>query len=108
MLAVSTSFKALGDPIRIEMLQRLTRRRGYSIGEISDGLPITRQGARKHIHVLASAGLIHLHKKGRITEVQLKPNSLVMMKKFIEKMEMQWDQRLLKLKEFIENNEGSD
>lgn len=97
-------FKALGDPIRLEMVQRLSGGSSYTISYVSGALGITRQGARKHLEVLKHAQLITLESKGREVQVQLNPASLDLAKAFIAKLEKQWDQRLDRLKQFAEKS----
>jgi DNA-binding transcriptional ArsR family regulator len=102
MIAVTQVFKALSDPVRVEMVNRLAQGSTFTLGNISSGLGITRQGARKHLDVLERAEVVFLHKKGTSTEVTLNTKSLMIMKKFISTLEAKWDQRLLALKEFSE------
>lgn len=59
-MAAAEIFRALGDPVRLEMVRRLTRDSRCTIGVISEGLGITRQGARKHLQVLADARVVVL------------------------------------------------
>lgn len=101
-MAVTSVFKALGDPVRLEMIQRLSDGSPYTIGRLSEGLGITRQGARKQIQVLASAKVIKLKPQGRETQVTLETASLELARKFIADLEKQWDRRLEALKEFVE------
>jgi DNA-binding transcriptional ArsR family regulator len=101
-MPVAEIFKALGDPIRLEMVQRLSRGSSYTITSVSGELGITRQGARRHLEVLEHARLIILTPRGRDVIVQLDPKSLDQAKTFIAKLEKQWDRRLLALKEFVE------
>jgi len=101
-MAVAEIFKALGDPTRLEMVQRLSSGSSYTISSVSSELGITRQGARKHLEVLVSAHLITLEPKGRDVLVQLEPDSLEAAKAFIAKLEKQWDKRLEALKNFVE------
>ena len=51
-------FRALADPTRRELLDELFRRDGQSLGELEEGLPMTRFGVMKHLSVLERAGLI--------------------------------------------------
>lgn len=104
MLIVET-FKALGDPIRLEMVKRLSDGSQRTVGGLFDGLGLTRQGARKHLQVLADAELVTLQIKGRQTEVSLDPSSLATARSFITDLELQWDRRLLALRKFVENND---
>lgn len=58
-------FKALADPVRRELLDRLRARNGQSLGELGEGLGIARQSVTKHLAVLEGAGLVVSEKQGR-------------------------------------------
>lgn len=102
-MAVDTIFKALGDPVRLEIITRLSDGSPYTIGRLSENLGVSRQGARKQIQVLVSAEVIELHPAGRETSVTLNVESLQVARVFIDRLEKQWDQRLLALKELVES-----
>jgi DNA-binding transcriptional ArsR family regulator len=99
---VAAVFQALGDPVRLEMVQRLSRVQPCTIATVSEGLGITRQGARKHLQVLVDAKLAVLEPRGREVHVQLAPTGIEHAKAFIDKLERQWDRRLAALKRFVE------
>lgn len=103
MEAVSL-FNALGDPIRLEMVRRLAMGQRHTISTVSQNLRITRQGARKHLQILADAKLVELKPKGRDTEVLLLRDTLDQGKIFIEKLERQWDKRLNALRKLVQDN----
>ncbi len=104
-MLVAETFKALGDPIRLEMVKRLSDKSHSTVGGLFDGLGVTRQGARKHLQVLADAELVTLQTKGRQVEVSLDPASLATARAFIASLELQWDRRLDALKQFVESND---
>lgn len=58
-------FRALADPHRRGLLDRLFERDGRTLGELEAGLPMTRFGVMKHLRVLQAAGLIVTRKVGR-------------------------------------------
>jgi len=58
-------FKALADPTRREILDRLVERDGQSLGEIEGGFEMSRFGVMKHLRILEGAGLVTAHKVGR-------------------------------------------
>ena len=58
-------FKALADPTRRHLLDRLFERDGRSLGELEQGLEMTRFGVMKHVRVLEEAGLVVRRKSGR-------------------------------------------
>ena len=97
-------FKALGDPIRMEMLTRLSSHDHCTIGRLSDGLPITRQGARKHIKVLSDAQVICLKQNGREVDITLNISTLKKANQWILHLEKQWDTRLIALKNYVEKS----
>ena len=101
-MAAAEIFRALGDPIRLEMVQRLTRGSRCTITAISAGLGITRQGARKHLQVLADARVVALQPEGRDVLVSLEPESLDQAKLFIAELERRWGSRLDALRRFVE------
>lgn len=102
MTATAEIFRALGDPIRLEMVQRLRSGSRCTISLISEGLGITRQGARKHLQVLADAQVVALHPEGRDVLVSLEPVALDRAKQFINEIEHRWDTRLDALRKFVE------
>src|SRR5580765_8443151 len=58
-------FKALSDPTRRHLLDRLFERDGLSLCELESGLEMTRFGVMKHLRVLADAGLVVTRRSGR-------------------------------------------
>ena len=58
-------FKALGDPTRRQLLDRLYEEDGLSLGELERGVPMTRFGVMKHLRVLEEANLVITRKRGR-------------------------------------------
>ena len=95
-------YKALGDPIRLEIVKRLSARSTCTIGELSMNLGISRQGARKQLQVLVDANVVHLKQHGRLTDVTLDTKTLLIARAFITKLEHQWDDRLEALKKYVE------
>jgi DNA-binding transcriptional ArsR family regulator len=106
-MPVAETFKALGDPIRLEMVRRLSDGSPYTVGSLSDGLGLTRQGARKHLQVLADVKLVSLQTTGRQTEVTLDPITLAAAKSFIAELELRWDRRLQALRDFLESDNST-
>jgi DNA-binding transcriptional ArsR family regulator len=58
-------YKALADPTRRLLLDRLFERDGRTLTDLIAGLEMTRFGAMKHVKVLEDAGLIVARKRGR-------------------------------------------
>jgi DNA-binding transcriptional ArsR family regulator len=66
-------FKALADPTRRLLLDRLFERDGRTLTELESELAMTRFGVMKHLRVLADAGLVVTRKSGRHTLHFLNP-----------------------------------
>jgi DNA-binding transcriptional ArsR family regulator len=64
-------FKALGDPVRRRILDRLAKRPGQTLFEIcvssvaEDGKSLSRQTISQHLDMLERAGLVETHWSGR-------------------------------------------
>jgi|SRR6266404_7839833 len=58
-------FKALADPTRRYLLDRLYERDGCTLGELEAEREMTRFGVMKHLHVLEDAGLVVTRRAGR-------------------------------------------
>ncbi|MBN9521478.1 helix-turn-helix transcriptional regulator [bacterium] len=58
-------FKALADPARRLLLDRLFAENGQALGALCAGLDMTRQAVTKHLAVLEEANLIAVVWKGR-------------------------------------------
>lgn len=58
-------FKALGDATRRRLLDQLCERNGQTLGELCQGLAMTRQSATQHLDLLESANLISTRRRGR-------------------------------------------
>ena len=58
-------FKALADPTRRHLLDRLHERDGRTLTELESELEMTRFGVMKHLRVLEDAGLVVARRSGR-------------------------------------------
>ncbi len=58
-------FRALADASRRQLLDRLHRTAGLTLGELCEGLTMTRQAVTKHLGVLESANLVSTQRRGR-------------------------------------------
>jgi DNA-binding transcriptional ArsR family regulator len=59
------AFKALADPTRRFLLDRLFERDGRTLTELESELEMTRFGVMKHLRILEDAGLVVTRKAGR-------------------------------------------
>ncbi|HVI87013.1 MAG TPA: metalloregulator ArsR/SmtB family transcription factor [Dongiaceae bacterium] len=58
-------FRALADASRRQLLDRLHQRNGQTLGDLCDGLAMTRQAVAKHLAILEEANLVSWQREGR-------------------------------------------
>lgn len=98
-------FAALADPMRRKLLLNLAEHSPRTATQLAEEYPITRQGILKHLRILEEAGLVTVYKRGREKRYSLTPEPLDELDEWIKELNAKWDQRLLRLKLFIENEE---
>lgn len=73
MTPVDEVFRALADPNRRTLLDRLFERDGQSLAELQGYLPMTRFGVMKHLRILEEVGLVTTRRVGRTKLHYLNP-----------------------------------
>ena len=58
-------FRALSDPARRRLLDRMNQRNGLTVTELSEGMGMTRQSVSKHLDILETAELVTTMRRGR-------------------------------------------
>ena len=96
-------FAALADPMRRKLLINLAENSPKTVTQLAREYPITRQGILKHLHILHDAGLVAVYQQGRDKRYTLTPEPLSELEQWIKELNVKWDERLLRLKTFIEN-----
>jgi len=62
---VNDVFRALADASRRALLDALFKRNGQTLGELCDGMAMTRQAVTKHLALLEGANLVAIVWRGR-------------------------------------------
>jgi DNA-binding transcriptional ArsR family regulator len=65
-MSMDAVFRALADRSRRRLLDRLHARNGQALGELCEGLEMSRQAVSKHLAILEEANLVVSRKEGRI------------------------------------------
>ncbi|MBF9131153.1 metalloregulator ArsR/SmtB family transcription factor [Plantactinospora sp. S1510] len=65
MSETELTFKALADPTRRLLLDRLRERNGQTLGELCEHLTMARQSATQHLDILVRANLVTVVRRGR-------------------------------------------
>jgi DNA-binding transcriptional ArsR family regulator len=64
-MSMDAVFKALADESRRHLLDRLHKKNGQTLGELCEGLEMSRQAVTKHLGILEEANLVVAQKQGR-------------------------------------------
>ena len=99
------TFTALSDPTRRRILESLRDRGALSVTEVAAPLDMTRQGATKHLDILAECGLITVRWEGRHRLHELDPMPLVEVQDWLAPYAAEWERRLGRLKEHLDQPE---
>ncbi|HEX3722432.1 MAG TPA: metalloregulator ArsR/SmtB family transcription factor [Nitrolancea sp.] len=98
-------FKALADPTRRFLLDRLFERDGRTLSELESGLEMTRFGVMKHLRILEDAGLVITRKVGREKHHFLNPVPIRLIHdRWIDKFAERQISALADLKRELEND----
>jgi DNA-binding transcriptional ArsR family regulator len=91
-------FDALGDPTRRAIFERLADRPS-AVGELAQGLPVSRPAVSQHLRVLREAGLVTDRAAGNRRVYQLDPTGLMALRSHLDRL---WDRALQSFKEAAE------
>lgn len=89
---------ALGDPTRRAVLDAL-RDGPRAVGELAEGLPVSRPAVSQHLRVLQGAGLVTVSVEGRRRLYAADPDGLVALRAWVESF---WDTALTAFKAHAE------
>lgn len=90
MVAYGAVLDALGDPTRRAILERL-RQGPRPVGEIADGLPVSRPAVSQHLRVLKEAGLVVDRRDGTRRLYAVDPGGLAVLRAYLESL---WQESL--------------
>lgn len=94
-------FVALADPTRRRLLERLATGPTTATG-LSVRFPMTRQAVVKHLGALAGAGMVAKERHGREVLYHLEAAPLSEATIWLTTLSARWEQRLLSLKRYVE------
>ena len=99
-------FRALADPTRRYLLDRLYARDGRTLTELESELEMTRFGVMKHLRVLEGAGLVVIRWQGREKLHYLNPVPIAEIHaRWIGKYERAQVRALISLKKGLEDDD---
>lgn len=100
-------FKAIADPSRRKLLDRLFEQNGQTLNQLCDQHDMSRQAVMKHLDLLEEANLVVTVKRGREKLHYLNPVPIQQIySRWIGKFEQQRLQALDNLKQALEENDN--
>src|SRR5262252_3585161 len=83
-------FAALADPTRRLVFERLAKK-ALSVGELADGLPVSRPAVSQHLKVLKDAGLVQGERDGTRRVYRVDPRGIEALRNYLDRL---WDRAL--------------
>jgi DNA-binding transcriptional ArsR family regulator len=77
-------FGALADPTRRQIFERLARR-PRPVGELAEGLPVSRPAVSQHLRVLADAGLVVATRDGNRRLYRVDPDGVAGLRSYLDR-----------------------
>ena len=98
------AFDALGDPTRRAVLKRL-RDGARSVGEIAEGMDVSRPAVSQHLKILKAARLVTVHAVGTRRVYAVDASGIVSLRKWLEGF---WDEALTAFKTVAEREAAKE
>jgi DNA-binding transcriptional ArsR family regulator len=100
-MTYGNALAALADPTRRTVFERL-RGGAKAVGEIADGLPVSRPAVSQHLKVLKDARLVTEYREGTRRFYAIDTQGLEAVRKYLDGF---WDEALTQFKAFAETEE---
>lgn len=97
---IDSVFRALSDPTRRRVLERLTRSPA-SVSELAAPFKMALPSFVEHMKVLEGSGLVRSRKVGRVRTYQLAPKRLRLAENWLARQRQLWERRLDQLDEYL-------
>jgi DNA-binding transcriptional ArsR family regulator len=91
--ALDNVFRALADPMRRFMIERLIDG-DASVSELAEPLPMSLVAVMQHLQILEETGLIHTQKSGRVRMCRLEPQALRLLDRWVARQRSLWERHL--------------
>ena len=97
---VDTVFKALADPTRRQVLERLSHSPA-SVSQLAEPFNMALPSFVEHLRVLEGSGLVQSRKSGRVRTYELSRERLTLVDDWLERQRRLWERRLDQLDDYV-------
>ena len=98
---MASAFAALSEPMRIAIIDRLSRG-PMAVGELAEGLPVSRPAVSQHLKVLKEARLVDVAAEGTRRVYRIDPAGLGPIREWLDR---HWDAALTAFAEAAERED---
>lgn len=98
---MDVQFRALSDPIRLEILRRLSRGEAQA-GDIAASFSVSRPAISHHLKVLSEAGLIKMRRRAQSRLYSIDAGTVMELRARFNRF---WDDALPRLKAVVESDQ---
>jgi DNA-binding transcriptional ArsR family regulator len=91
--SLDSAFRALSDPTRRAILERLSRGPA-SVSDLAEPLPMSLPAVHQHLQVLEQCGLMEWEKKGRVRWCRLDRKGMAEAEEWVLNRRALWERRL--------------
>jgi DNA-binding transcriptional ArsR family regulator len=95
-------FRALADPTRRAVFERLSRQE-MSVSELKSGFLVSQPAISQHLNALKSAGLVSERREGRHIYYRSEPEGLGPLADWVQRHRKAWPARIEKLKRVLKD-----
>ena len=99
-MATVDVFKALGDPSRLDIVERLTQHPA-TVTELAEQYAMSMSAVLQHVRVLERSGLVHSRKLGRVRSCWVDGAALSEMEQWARRHRQQLNTRLDNLESYL-------
>lgn len=100
--AESDIFRALADPTRRAIFERLARKGEHTVHALTGSFDVSQPAISKHLTVLKRAKLVRHRREGRETHYAVRPQSLAPLADWVSRYSAFWNERLDRLESLLE------
>ena len=104
MANLERAFEALGDPTRLAIFQQIAKK-PHSVGEIADGMTVSRPAVSQHLSVLKKAGLVADERDGTRRIYRVKPEGIEALRRYFDEL---WKRNLSAFQTAAERRRSND
>ena len=98
--SIDRVFRALSDPTRRRVLERLSRSPA-SVSELAKPFGMALPSFVQHMRILEGSGLVHSRKTGRVRTYQIVPKRLKLAEDWMVRQRALWEKRLDQLDTYL-------